>query len=119
MSPINIEKKFSLFSDQWSPKTVALLNDCEIKLAKFEGEFVWHSHADTDELFLLKSGKLRILFRDGEVSLSPGEMLVVPRGVEHKPVTDGECEAIMISRQGEPNTGTAGGERTAAQGVWI
>ena len=119
MNPINLDQKLSLFSDQWSPETIALLNDCEIRLAKFEGEFVWHAHADTDELFFLQKGRLRILFRDGEASLSPGEMLVVPKGVEHKPVTDGECEALMISRRGEPNTGTAGGERTAPQGVWI
>jgi mannose-6-phosphate isomerase-like protein (cupin superfamily) len=112
--PVNLAGKLSQFSDLWSQKTVAALNDYEVKLAKVEGEFVWHAHEDTDELFLVLSGRLTIRLRDAEVVLEPGELFVVPRGVEHCPVAQEETAILLIEPAGTPNTGTAGGELTKA-----
>ena len=111
--PVDLHDKLSLVSEHWSPKVVARLNDYEIKLAKLEGEFVWHTHPDTDELFLVVEGTLTIQLRDGDVTLRPGQLYVVPRGVEHCPITDGEVSVVLIEPAGTPNTGDAGGERTA------
>ncbi|RYE77533.1 MAG: cupin domain-containing protein [Myxococcales bacterium] len=113
MSKVSLADKLSLFADHWAPRTVARLNDYEVKVAKLKGEFVWHRHADTDELFLVVKGTLRIALRDGEVTLGPGELYVVPRGVEHCPVADDECEVVLIEPQGVVNTGDAGGALTA------
>jgi mannose-6-phosphate isomerase-like protein (cupin superfamily) len=113
-SPVDIAEKLSLFSEHWSPKTVARLNDYEIKVVKVQGEFTWHTHQDTDELFLVTSGQLTIQMRDGNVTLGPGQLFVVPRGVEHCPVTDGEAHAVLIEPTGVVNTGDAGGSLTAA-----
>ncbi len=119
MEAVNLTAKFSQISDHWKPRIVAGLNDLHIKLAKVEGEFVWHSHADTDEFFLVNRGELTIEMRGGSVTLRAGEMFVVPRGVEHRPVASAECEIVMIEPAGTLNTGDAGGERTVAEPEWL
>jgi mannose-6-phosphate isomerase-like protein (cupin superfamily) len=108
-----------MFTDRWQPKVVAEMNDYQFKLSKVEGEFVWHDHRDTDETFVVIEGNLQIDFRDGSVQLGPGEMFVVPRGVEHKPVAESEVKLMIIEPRGVLNTGHAGGERTAQNDVWI
>ncbi|UKY54488.1 cupin domain-containing protein [Streptomyces inhibens] len=112
--PINLVDKLAQFSDLWSQKKVADLNDYEVKLAKLKGEFVWHTHDDTDELFLVISGRLTIQLRDGDVVLEPGELFVVPRGVEHCPVADEETAILLLEPAGTLNTGDAEGPRTKA-----
>lgn len=111
---VDITEKLSLFSEHWSPKVVARLNDYEIKVVKVKGEFVWHTHDDTDELFIIVAGDLTIQLRDGDVRLCAGQLFVVPRGVEHCPVADGEVHALLIEPTGVVNTGNAGGALTAA-----
>ncbi|MPZ63856.1 MAG: cupin domain-containing protein [Propionibacteriales bacterium] len=111
---IDLAAKLSSFSEHWSPKIVARLNDYEIKVVKLAGEFVWHSHADTDELFLVIDGRLTIQLRDGNVLVRPGQLFVVPRGVEHCPIADGEVHAMLIEPTGVVNTGDAGGPLTAS-----
>ncbi len=111
---VDLADKLGLFSDHWAPKVVARLNDYEIKLVKLKGEFVWHTHDDTDELFLVLEGSLVIQLRDGDVSLRPGQLYVVPRGVEHCPIADGDVSAMLIEPAGVVNTGSAGGDLTAA-----
>jgi mannose-6-phosphate isomerase-like protein (cupin superfamily) len=110
---VDLAEKLSLIAEHWSPKVVARLNDYEIKLVKLQGEFVWHTHEETDELFLVIAGDLTIQLRDGNVQLRPGQMFVVPRGVEHCPITVGEVHAMLIEPAGIVNTGNARGERTA------
>ena len=124
MEAVNLAAKFSQFSDHWKPRIIAQLNDNHIKLAKVEGQFVWHSHADTDEFFLVHRGELTIEMREESVTLASvtlvaGEMFVVPRGVEHRPVADAECEIVMIEPAGTLNTGDAGGSRTVAEPEWL
>jgi mannose-6-phosphate isomerase-like protein (cupin superfamily) len=104
---INLHEKLSQFSEQWSPKIVAEMDGFQFKLAKLEGDFVWHSHPDTDEAFIVIEGQLRIDFRDGSVTLNSGEMLVVPKGVEHKPIAESECHVMILVREGTLNTGDA------------
>ena len=111
--PVDLTEKLSSFSEHWSPKVIARLNDYEIKVVKVKGEFVWHTHDDTDELFLVIDGELTIQLRDGDVTLLPGQMFVVPRGVEHCPIADGEVQAVLIEPVGVVNTGSAGGSLTA------
>jgi mannose-6-phosphate isomerase-like protein (cupin superfamily) len=111
-SSVNLAQKLSLFSDHWAPRIVALLNDYEVKVVKMKGEFVWHDHAQTDELFLVLRGRLRIELHDGPVELSAGELFVVPRGVPHRPVADEECEVMLLEPTGVVNTGAAGGPLT-------
>ncbi len=113
MSVVDIARKLELFSEHWSPKVVARLNDYEIKLVKLKGEFVWHTHEETDELFLVVEGRLTIQLRDGDITLGPGQLFVVPRGVEHCPIADGEVSAMLIEPAGVVNTGATGGELTA------
>jgi mannose-6-phosphate isomerase-like protein (cupin superfamily) len=110
---IDLDEKFEAFQERWSPKVVARLNDYEIKLAKLEGEFVWHSHAETDELFFVLDGELTVEFREGPVRVAAGQMLVVPRGVEHRPIARGLVQAMLIEPSGVINTGDAGGKLTA------
>lgn len=111
---VDLSAKFELFSEHWSPKRVARLNDYEVKLVRMSGEFVWHSHEDTDELFLVLDGALTIQLRDRDVTLGPaGQMYVVPRGVEHCPRADGEVKAMLLEPAGVVNTGDAGGDLTA------
>jgi len=117
--PINFQSKFALFSEHWSPKIIAQLNDYYLKLVKIQGEFIWHSHADTDEVFIVLDGSMDINFRDGKVTLNPGETFVVPKGIEHKPYAASECKLMVIEPAGTINTGDAGGELTAEDGIWI
>jgi mannose-6-phosphate isomerase-like protein (cupin superfamily) len=117
--PINFQEKFGKFSEQWSPKVIAQLNDYHFKLAKVQGEFIWHDHPETDEVFIVVKGSLDILFRDGKVSLSEGEMFVVPKGVEHKPVAGNECHILLIEPAGTVNTGNVTDARTSLDQVWI
>lgn len=119
MQKINLAEKFSLFSAHWSPKIVAELNGQHAKLVKFRGEFVWHHHEHEDELFLVVRGAFRMEFRDRTVELREGELLVVPRGVEHRPVADEEVCVLLLEPATTVNTGNAGGARTVAQPEWI
>lgn len=118
-SSINLQEKLSKFSEHWSPKIVAQLNDYHFKLAKVQGEFVWHDHPETDEVFIVVKGHLDIHFRDGVVSLEEGEMFVVPKGVEHKPVAGNECHIMLVEPAGTVNTGDVESDRTAPNDVWI
>ncbi|MGT2442156.1 cupin domain-containing protein [Ensifer adhaerens] len=117
--PINFAEKLSLFSDQWQPRVLAELNDYRFKIVRIEGDFIWHDHKDTDEAFIVIEGTLRIDFRDGSVTLGPGEMYVVPKGVEHKPYAEHEVKMLLIEPRGTLNTGHEGGERTAQNDRWI
>ncbi len=111
---INLREKLSQFSEKWSPKIIAEMDGFHFKLAKLEGDFVWHSHPDMDEAFFIVEGQLRIDFRDGSVTMDSGEMLVVPKGVEHKPFAEAECHVMILVRKGTVNTGDApASERTA------
>ena len=117
--PINIEHKLAKFSEQWSPKIIAQMNDYHFKIAKLQGEFIWHDHPETDEVFLVLKGQLEIQLRDGRVVLQEGEMFVVPKGVEHKPIAEQECHIMLVEPAGTLNTGDLVNERTAANNVWI
>lgn len=116
---INLAEKLAKFSEHWSPKIIAQMNDYHFKLVKLEGDFVWHSHADTDEVFIILDGEMAIEFRDGRVDMKAGELFVVPRGVEHKPFAERECKIMLIEPAGTMNTGDAGGDLTARNDVWI
>jgi mannose-6-phosphate isomerase-like protein (cupin superfamily) len=116
---INFGQKLGLFDEQWQPKVIAEMNDYQFKVVKLEGDFIWHDHKNTDETFIVLEGVLRIDFRDGAVQLSAGEMFVVPKGVEHKPYAEHEVKLLLIEPRGVPNTGDEGGDRTAANDVWI
>ncbi|MBU5213929.1 cupin domain-containing protein [Heyndrickxia oleronia] len=116
---INIKNKLSKFNEYWSPKVISEMNDYQFKLAKLLGDFVWHSHNDTDEVFFVIEGEMKIEFRDGEVTLSKGEMYVVPKGVEHKPFAEKECQVMLVEPKGVVNTGDHQGELTAENDVWI
>lgn len=118
-SPINLLDKFSKFSQQWSPKVIAEMNDYQFKLAKIENEFTWHSHANTDEVFLVIEGEMSIELRDGIVNLKAGEMYVIPKGVEHKPFAKKECKIMLIEPRGVINTGENSSVLTAENDVWI
>ncbi|MBD9477972.1 cupin domain-containing protein [Pseudoxanthomonas sp. PXM02] len=116
---INLSDKLSRFSDHWSPRVVAEMNDYQFKLAKIQGEFVWHAHADTDEVFIVLAGEMTLEFRDKAVPLATGEMYVVPKGVEHRPVAVDECSIMLVEPRGVVNTGDAGGAYTARNDVWV
>lgn len=118
-SSINLREKLSKFSEHWSPKIIAQLNDYHLKLAKVQGEFVWHDHPETDEVFIVVKGHLVIEFQDGKVALDEGEMFVVPKGVEHKPVANEECHILLIEPAGTVNTGAVKGDLTAPNDIWI
>jgi mannose-6-phosphate isomerase-like protein (cupin superfamily) len=117
--PINLEDKLSKFSEQWQPKIIAQMNDYHFKIAKVQGEFIWHDHPETDEVFIVLKGTLQLQLRDGNVVLNEGEMYVVPKGVEHKPVAESECHILLIEPAGTVNTGDVVSDRTAANDVWI
>ncbi len=117
--PINFNNKLSTFNEQWSPKVIAEMNDYQFKLAKLQGEFVWHNHSDTDEVFIVIKGEMDIEFREGKVTLTEGEMYVVKKGVEHKPMAKNECHALIIEPRGVVNTGEASSDLTAQNDVWI
>jgi len=118
-SPINLRQKLAQFGDHWSPRIVAEMNDYQFKLVKVQGDFVWHNHQSTDEVFIVLDGQLSIEFRDGTVALSAGEMFVVPKGVEHKPFAERECHLLLVEPRGVVNTGDVRGEKTAQNDVWI
>ena len=109
---VNLREKFARFTERWSPKIVAEVNDYHVKLAKVQGEFVWHRHEDTDELFLVVQGQMTIKLTAGDVTLDEGKLYVVPRGVEHKPVAEQEAYVLLLEPATTVNTGDAGGERT-------
>jgi mannose-6-phosphate isomerase-like protein (cupin superfamily) len=116
---INLEEKLTKFSEHWSPKIIAQMNDYHFKVAKVLGEFVWHDHPETDEVFIVLKGQLVIQFRDGSVILNEGEMFVVPKGVQHKPVAESECHILLVEPAGTLNTGEIVSEKTAPNNVWI
>ncbi|MBC8648677.1 cupin domain-containing protein [Pseudomonas sp. MTM4] len=116
---INFAQKYTLFHEQWAPKVVAEMNDYQFKIVRLEGEFVWHTHADTDETFIVLEGQLVIHFRDGGVTVSAGEMYVVKKGIEHKPSAARETKLLLIEPRGVLNTGDETNERTAVNDVWI
>jgi len=118
-SPINFKEKLDKFSEQWSPKIIAQMNDYHFKLVKLRGDFVWHSHAKTDETFIVLDGEMTIDFREGRVVLQAGEMFVVPKRVEHKPFAENECKILLIVPAGTINTGNVGSDLTAKDDVWI
>lgn len=110
---------FSRFSEHWTPKIIAWMNDYHFKLVKFQGEFVWHDHKNTDEVFIVLDGEMTIHFRDGNVFVKKGEMFVIPKGVEHKTAAKRECRAMLVETAGTINTGDAGGDKTALGDAWI
>ena len=116
---INLAQKLAKFSEHWSPKIVAQMNNYHFKVVKVQGEFIWHDHPDTDEVFIVLKGQLQIQFRDGRAVLNEGEMFVVPKGLEHKPVAEQECHILLVEPAGTVNTGELVNERTAANDVWI
>ena len=116
---INFKNKFTKFSEHWSPRVIAEMNDYQFKLVKVAGEFVWHDHPETDEVFIVIEGCLNIEFRDGKVTLESGEMFVIPKGVEHKPSANSECEIMIIEPKGVVNTGDADSELTAQNDLWV
>ena len=118
-TPVNLIEKLSEVSELWSPRVVAEINDYQFKLVKLEGEFVWHTHHDTDEAFLVIAGEMEIGFRDRTVTLGAGELFVVPKGVEHITRAARECHALVIEPRGVVNTGDAGGAMTARNDVWV
>ena len=109
---VNLAERLALFSEHWSPKIVAELNGQQVKVVKLQGEFVWHHHEKEDELFLVLEGRLRMQFRGREVALGPGELIVVPRGVEHRPCADGEVHILLFEPSSTLNTGDVVNERT-------
>ena len=119
MKKINLEDKLSKFSEHWSPKVIAEMNDYQFKLVRIEGEFVWHDHPDTDEVFIVIEGTMQIEFEDRTIELSEGEMLVVPKGVRHKPYAEEECKVMLVEPRGVVNTGDTGDELTADNDVWV
>jgi len=117
--PINVHEKFEMFTEQWQPKVIAEMNDYQFKLVKIQGDFIWHDHEDTDETFIVLEGQLRIDFRDGAIQIGPGEMFIVPKGVEHKPYAEHEVKLMLIEPRGVKNTGHESSGRTAPDDIWI
>jgi mannose-6-phosphate isomerase-like protein (cupin superfamily) len=118
MDKVNLAEKFTHISDYWSPRIAGELNDSHVKLAKLQGEFIWHHHEQEDELFLVIKGRLLMQFRDREVWIEPGEFLIVPKGVEHRPVAPEEVHLVMIEPKSTRNTGNVENERTV-EAQWI
>lgn len=118
-APVNLAQKAALIEEQWSPRVVAEMNDYQFKVVRIEGEFIWHSHPETDEAFFVLEGVLRIDLPEGSVHVRPGELYVVPRGVQHRTAAEGEAKLLMIEPRDVLNTGYEGGERTALNNVWI
>jgi mannose-6-phosphate isomerase-like protein (cupin superfamily) len=118
-TPINFNEKFSKFDEQWQPKVIAEMNDYQFKIARVEGEFVWHDHPETDETFIVIEGRLDIELPDGKVTINSGEMFVVPKGVEHRPIASSECKIMMIEPKGTVNTGSEESSLTAENDIWV
>ena len=119
LRPINLAAKFATFSEQWSPKIIAQMNDYHFKLVKLQGDFVWHEHRDTDEVFIVLEGTMTIHFRDADVEVGAGEMFVVPKGMEHKTSARSECKAVLVELAGTVNTGEVVDPKTAPNDAWI
>jgi mannose-6-phosphate isomerase-like protein (cupin superfamily) len=119
MQKIDLAQKLASFDEHWKPKIIGELNGQHVKLAKFAGEFVWHHHEHEDELFLVVQGRFRMELRDRTIELGPGEMLIVPRGVEHRPVSDEEVGVLLFEPAGTLNTGNVQGDRTVEHPEWI
>ena len=119
VNKVNLAEKFALFSEHWTPKIIAELNDYQIKIVKVVGDFVWHDHSDTDEFFLVIEGTLFIEFEDETMELNTGELYVVPKGVQHRPYALEECKVMLIEPRGVVNTGEAESDLTASNDVWI
>ena len=117
--PINFLSKFDLFSEQWAPKVIAEMNDYQFKLVKINGDFVWHEHEDTDEVFIVIEGSMGVEFKDRSVELNSGDMIVVRKGEQHRPFASEECKILLVEPRGVVNTGNTGGEMTAENDVWI
>lgn len=115
MEKVSLEEKFSLFDDLWHPRIIGELNDSYVKAVKLRGEFVWHHHAQEDELFWVIKGVLRMRFRDRDVIVTPGEFIIVPRGVEHMPMADEECQIVLLEPKTTLNSGNVQNERTVAE----
>ena len=118
-NPINFLEKFSKFEDQWSPKVIAEMNDYQFKLVKIKGDFVTHNHEDTDEVFIVIEGSMKIHYEDRVIELKTGEMVVVKRGEKHRPYAEKECKIMLVEPIGIVNTGDAGGDLTAPDNDWI
>ena len=118
-TPINFQSKFELFSEYWSPKVIAEMNNYQFKVVKIKGEFIWHEHNDTDEVFIVIEGSMGIEFKNRTVELNRGEMIVVQKTEQHKPFAVEECKVLIIEPQGVVNTGDAGGDLTSENDVWI
>ena len=116
---INIQEKFQKFSEHWSPKVIAEMNDYQFKLAKVKGEFIWHEHKETDEVFIVIDGRMQIELREGIIELETGDMYVVPKGVEHKPYAEEECSIMLVEPRGVVNTGDKTNDMTIQNDVWI
>ena len=119
MKKINFKEKFSKFTDHWSPKVIAEMNDYQFKIVKIKGSFTWHEHKDTDEVFFVIEGSMGIEFKDRTVELNNGEMIVVQKAEEHKPFATEECKVLIVEPREVINTGGAGGSLTAENDVWI
>ena len=119
MKKINLQEKFALFNEHWTPKIISELNDYQIKIVKVEGDFVWHDHSDTDEFFFVIEGTLFIEFESETMELNAGEMYVVPKGVQHRPFAQKECKVMLIEPRGVVNTGDANSDLTASNDVWV
>ena len=119
MTKINLKEKLSLFSAHWSPKVIAEMNDYQFKLVKIQGDFVWHHHDDTDEVFIVIEGTMKIEFENESIELNEGDMYVVPKGVKHKPSAENECKVMLVEARGVVNTVNTEGDLTASNDVWI
>ena len=118
-TPINLQSKFALFSEHWSPKVIAEMNDYQFKLVKIKGEFTWHEHKYTDEAFIVIEGSMGIKFKDRTIELNDGEMIVVRKAEQHKPFATEECKVLIVEPQGVVNTGDSDGDLTSENDVWI
>ena len=116
---INIKQKFSKISEYWSPKVLAEMNDYEFKIARIKGEFIWHNHTETDEVFIVIEGSMKILLRGKTIQLSEGDLYVVPKGTDHKPVAEKECKLMLVELKGTKNTGSETHKLTAEDNKWI
>ena len=116
---INIKQKFSKFSEYWSPKVLAEMNDYEFKIARIKGEFIWHNHSETDEVFIVIEGSMKILLKGETIKLSKGDLYVVPKGMDHKPVAEKECKLMLVELKGTKNTGSETHKLTAEDNQWI
>lgn len=116
---VNIEKKFLKFSKFWSPRVIAEMNDYQFKIAKIQGEFIWHKHDDTDEVFIVIEGTMKIKLREKVIKLNQGELYVVPKGIEHKPIARKTCKIMIIEPKGVKNTGDINNELTEENDIWV